>query len=365
VGAALVGVVWANSPWGTRYEAVWGTPVVTVFGRRTASLSLGSVVNDVLMTLFFLVVGSEIRQEFREGSLSDFRRASLPVVAAVGGMIVPALIYLVCNQGHATKGGWGIPTATDIALSVGVLSLLGRSVPAPLRTFLLAIATVDDIGSVVVVSIFYPSGGTTTGLFVAASGAIACLALRDAGARKLLAYAVPCLMMWVGLSRAGIEPALSGIPMGLLVPLESTGRLHPWVAYGIAPLFVLANAGLAVNHLRWRDKDSVAVLAGIVLARVLGKPIGIVSACYAAVGTGACRLPTGVTWRGVLVIGCLGGIGLTVPIYIARSGFANSPLLTSAKLALLVSGAASALVGILLGKMLLTEESLERENGAN
>jgi Na+:H+ antiporter, NhaA family len=201
-------------------------------------------VNDGLMTVFFLVVGAEIRREFREGALSDLRRATLPVAAAVGGMIAPALIYCAWNEAPIPTRGWGIPTATDIAFSVGVLALLGKRVPPALRVLLLALATVDDIGSVLVVSIFYPTGGAATGLMVAAGGTLGILTLRVLSIRSLVPYALPGLATWLGLHWSGMEPALSGISIGLLLPLERAEILHPWVACGIVPLFALANIGL-------------------------------------------------------------------------------------------------------------------------
>ena len=365
LGAAGTAVAWANSPWSASYGRVWETPFTVGMERFAATLSLGSFVNDGLMTIFFLVVGAEIRREFHEGVLSDFRRAALPVAAAFGGMILPALIYLGWNQGPIARRGWGIPTATDIAFSVGVLALLGKRIPASLRVLLLALATVDDIGSVLVVSIFYPKGGASTGLLVAIGGTLGILALRKLGVRSLLAYVPPGLVTWMGLFRAGVEPALSGIPIGLLLPLDGADRLHPWVAYGITPLFALANAGISVDGLRWHDRDSLTVLTGVLVGRVPGKPAGIVAASFAAVHSRVCDLPRGVTWRGVLVIGCLGGIGLTVPIYIAAGAFATKPLLASAKLALLASAAASALIGLLFGKILLpTGVAAESNSGS-
>lgn len=365
LGAAVAGVAWANSPWSSSYARTWGTLFTVGMARFTASASLGSFVNDVLMTVFFLVVGAEVRREFREGALSDFRRAALPVAAAVGGMIAPALIYWAFNQSQIPRRGWGIPTATDIAFSVGVLALLGSRVLPSLRVFLLALATVDDIGSVLVVSIFYPKGGAAAGLLLAAAGTLGLLTLRRLGVRTLVAYVLPGLVTWLGFHRAGIEPALSGIPLGLLFPLEGVEALHPWVAYAITPLFALVNAGISVGALDWRDKDAMTVLSGVLIGRVLGKPTGILLASLAAVKSGLCELPRGVTWRGVLVIGCLGGIGLTVPIYIAAGAFTGTPLLASAKLSLLVSAAVSALIGLFIGKILLPRSGDRRRHVAS
>ncbi len=325
--------------------------------RITATMSLGAIVNDGLMTVFFLVVGAEIRREFREGALSSVRRAALPVAAAIGGMVAPALIYWALNQAPIPRRGWGIPTATDIAFSVGALALLGSRVPSGLRVLLLALATVDDIGSVLIVSLFYPKGGAAAGLLVAAVGTLGILALRALAVRSLLAYVLPSLLVWLGLFRAGVEPALSGIPIGLLLPLGGAEALHPWVAYAITPLFALANAGLGVGGLRWHDTDSMTVLAGVMIGRVLGKPTGILLATLASVRSGLCELPRGVTWRGVLVVGCLGGIGLTVPIYIAAGAFTSKPLLASAKIALLGSAVVSAAIGLVIGKILLPPAS--------
>ena len=327
LGAAVAAVAWANSPWSSTYERMWGTSFTVGMAPLTATISLESLINDGLMTVFFLVVGAEIRREFREGALGDFGRAALPVAAAVGGMIVPALIYWALNQHPIPRRGWGIPTATDIAFSVGVLALLGRRVPPGLRILLLALATVDDIGSVLVVSVFYPKGGAVAGLLLAGAGTLGISALRGLRVRNLLAYFLPSLLTWLGLLHAGVEPALSGIPIGVLLPLEGADALHPWVAFAITPLFALANAGLNIDGLSWYDTDSMTVFAGVVIGRIVGKPTGILLASVAAKRSGLCDLPRGVTWRGVVVIGCLGGIGLTVPIYIAAGAFTSKPLL--------------------------------------
>jgi Na+:H+ antiporter, NhaA family len=351
--AAGVAVAWANSPWSSWYERIWATPLAVAMGRLKIMASPAAFVNDGLMTVFFLVVGAEVRREFREGALSDLRRATLPVAAAVGGMIAPALIYWAWNEAPVPRRGWGIPTATDIAFSVGVLALLGKRVPPALRVLLLALATVDDIGSVLVVSVFYPTGGAATGFIVAAGGTLGMLALRVLGIRSLVPYALPGLVTWLGLHWSGVEPALSGIPIGLLLPVERAEFLHPWVAYGVVPLFALANTGLRIDGLSWHDKDTVTVMAGVVIGRILGKPIGILTASFVTVKAGVCRLPRGVNWRGILVIGCLGGIGLTVPIYIAAGAFASSSLLASAKFALLASAVVSGMIGLLVGMLCL------------
>jgi NhaA family Na+:H+ antiporter len=283
--------------------------------------------------------------------------APSPSLRPRGECSVPALIYLALNTPSVVRRGWGIPTATDIAFSVGVLALLGKRVPPALRVLLLALATVDDIGSIAIVSIFYPSGISVTWLFIATGGVLGLALLRRLRCSVVLAYLVPGCIVWLGALRAGVHPAIAGIPIGLLIPTERGEALHPWVAYGITPLFALANAGVSIQGLTFDCAGSRMVVAGVLLARVLGKPAGIMLATITLVRTGICSLPRGVTWRGVFLVGCLGGIGLTVPIYIAGVAFSDPSLLAAAKFSLLAASAVSTAIGLVVGKLVLPAAS--------
>jgi NhaA family Na+:H+ antiporter len=401
VGIALA---WANSPLGRSYEHMWHTPVTVGIGRWVSARSLLFWVNDGLMTVFFLVVGLEIRREIHEGELSDVRRAALPVAAAVGGMVVPALLYLLFNRRSELRRGWGVPMATDIAFAVGVLAMLGNRIPSTLRVLLLALAIIDDIGAVVVIAVFYSSGVSWVWLLVGAGGALGILLFRGFGVRHASAYVLPGSVVWLGLFRAGVHPTIGGVLIGLLAPAtpwfgregflaaareaiddfrEHAHRhdrvhgdllhplrrirqaqrealppvvrvqttLHPWVAFGIMPLFAFANAGIHVGNVRL-DREEVGLTLGVLVGLVVGKPMGILIATLATVKLGICALPRGIGWRGVLVVGCVAGIGFTMAIFIASLAFPETSSLATVKLAVLVSSMSSAVIALVVGRTL-------------
>lgn len=346
--AVALALAWANSPWGGAYERVWTVPLGVGLG---APEPLRFWINDGLMTVFFLVVGLELRREIRDGVLSDVRQAALPVVCAAGGMLVPALIYFGINHGPVVDRGWAVPTATDIAFSVGALALLGKRVPPPLRVLLLALATADDIGSVLVLAIVRPSAVHVHGLIGVAAGLAGILLLRRFGARRSWIYIVPGLALWAGARRAGFPPALVGVLVGLVVPMTRPAALHRMAAYVVTPLFALANAGVNVRDFLFDQGASTTVAAGVALGRLVGKPAGILLAAAMVTGAGVSHLPRGVTWRGILVIGCIAGIGFTVPIYVAGIAFSDAHLVTAAKFGLISGSVVSALLGIACGRL--------------
>jgi NhaA family Na+:H+ antiporter len=407
--AAVIALAWANSPWASSYEHLWHTPITFGFGQRVFTQPLHFWINDGLMVIFFLVVGLEIRREMHEGELADLRRAALPVAAAIGGMIAPALIYLALNTAPPSRQGWGIPMATDIAFAVGVMALLGKRVPPALRVLLLALAIIDDIGAILVIAIFYSAGVSWTGLLVAAAGVLGVVVFQRFGVRRALAYAVPGAVLWAGMLQAGIHPTIAGVILGLLTPvrawfgtegflaaarkavedfrghihreghdvhdlqgplrrIEQAQRealapvvriqtaLHPWVAFGIMPLFALANAGVSLRGLSALDASSLSIILGVSLGLVLGKPIGILAASFASVKLGICALPRGVTWRGILLVGLVAGIGFTMAIFIAGLAFSDAALLAAAKLAVLLSSGLAAVIGLLVGRLLLSAQ---------
>jgi NhaA family Na+:H+ antiporter len=351
IAAALVALGWANSPWAASYEWVFGG-------------ALHFWINDGLMTAFFFVAGLEIRRELHDGELSDRKRAALPVAAAVGGMIAPALIYLAFNAGSAhLRNGWGIPTATDIAFAIGVLALLGRRVPRALRVLLLALAIIDDVGAILVIALFYSSGFSFLGLLIAAAGVLGIVAFQRLGVRRAPLYLLPGAVVWCGMLRAGVHPAIAGVLVGLLTPARARdgrdddvpgrlqARLQPWVAFGIMPLFALANAGVTFAGLEAGAAGFTRVTAGVLFGLVAGKPLGIMLATFAMVRLRVCALPRGVSWRGVLVVGCVAGIGFTMAIFIAELAFSDQTYLAAAKLGILLSSAVAAGVGIVVGRI--------------
>lgn len=368
--AAALALVWANSPWAGSYVQVWDAPL---FGLTDAHATPNFIVNYGLMTIFFLVVGIEIRREIHDGALSSLRLATLPLVAATGGVAVPAIIYALLNAEPTVRQGWAIPTATDIAFAVGVLALLGKRIDPALRVLLLAIAIADDIAAILVIAIFYAHGIAPAGLGLAALGVAGLVVLMKLGVERALAYLLLGSIVWVGLFEAGLHPVLAGVILGLLMPVRSAGAaaraagreerdslaariehaLHPWVAYGAMPLFALANAGVNVRGLDFASAESVSVAAGVVLGLVVGKPLGILGVTALCVRMRWCALPTAVTWRGVAVVACLAGIGFTVSIFIAALAFGDPALLAAAKFAVLLASALAATLGLLAGRWLL------------
>lgn len=360
--AAAIALAWANSPLAYAYEALWHLKFSFAVSRFLPSPDLHFWVNDGLMTIFFLVVGLEIRREMHDGALSDPKVATLPIIAAVGGVVVPALLYVAINSDPTARRGWAIPTATDIAFAVGVLSLIGK-VPPALRMLLLTLAIIDDIAAILVIAFFYSSGIAITGLAIVAAGVLLALGMQKLGVQPALAYVLPGAMVWFGMLRAGVHPTLAGVLLGLLTPATARSAsesspvvrveamLHPYVAFGIMPLFALANAGVSLAGLSLSAGSPLAVGSGIVLGLVLGKPVGIVLACAAAVKLKLCALPDGVRWSHTLLLGFLGGIGFTMSIFISNLAFDDPAILAAAKFAVLLGSALAATLGFLLGRL--------------
>jgi NhaA family Na+:H+ antiporter len=228
--AAAIALAWANSPWAPSYTALFHTPVGIRFGGFAFERSLHWVVNDGLMVIFFFVVGMEIRREVHHGELSEWRRAALPAVAALGGMLAPAALYLVFAGAPPTRSGWGVPMATDIAFAVGILTLLGNRVPAALRVLLLALAVIDDLGAIVVIALFYSSGVAPFGLLITVIGFAGVFAMQWLGVRNKLAYVAPAVVMWAGIYAAGVHPTIAGVIVGLITPVRAWLGPHGFVA---------------------------------------------------------------------------------------------------------------------------------------
>ena len=363
VGIALL---WANGPWwSTTYASVWLHPV-HVGGRAFQDFAtVRDWVNGGLMAVFFLVVGLEIGRERRHGDLADTRTAVVPVAGALGGMAGAGLVYAAVTHGGPGASGWGIPMATDIAFALGALALLGRRVPPGLRVVLLTLAVADDIGSVVVLAVFY-SSRTFAPALVAAAVLVAALSLHRRRTGGSLAVALlGGGALWVLLAAGGIEPALAGVVAGLLVPgvaRAGTGRpdrtptadpaaaletrVAPWSAFLVLPLFAVANAGITFHRGILAPPGATAVFAGVALARVVGKLAGITLACLLVVRLGLGRLPDGVRWRHVAGGAAVAGIGFTVPLLIAELAFLHDPpLVTAAELGLFAGSTLAFAVG--------------------
>jgi NhaA family Na+:H+ antiporter len=356
---AAAALWWANSPAAQAYHDLWHHSFALGFGGFSFRQTLHFWINDALMTVFFLVVGMEIRREIHEGSLSDLRQALLPVAAALGGVLAPALIYVALNHEAPRMNGWAVPTATDIAFAVGVLALLGRAIPGNVRIFLLALAIIDDIVAVLIIGLFYSDGLDPLGFGIAAAGVLLVLAMQRMRIGAALAYTVPAVVIWIGMLVAGIHPTLSGVLLGLMTPVLPMGAreteapvvrvgaaLHPWVAYIVMPLFALANAGVSLSGLDLSAGNAHLVLAGVTLALVCGKPLGVVAVSWLMVRAGWCRLPPGVSWGGIVLVGLLAGIGFTMSIFVAMLAFDTESLLAASKLGVLLGSAVAAMLGL-------------------
>jgi Na+:H+ antiporter, NhaA family len=388
VAATVAAVVWANSPWQAGYETFWSTRVRIEIGTYLFDEDLVHVINDLLMALFFFVVGMEIKRELVVGELRDRRAIAVPAMAALGGMIVPALIYSAFNAGGPGAGGWGIPMATDIAFALGVVALLGSRVPTPIKVLLLTLAIVDDIGAIVVIAIFY-SDELQLGFVV---GALA-VALMVVGMHRVRVIYPPVMVlagfaMWLMLFESGVHATIAGVVMGLLTPakplqndleaeqfvdvLENRsdlqaddvrhaamlirnsvsacerliGALHPWTSYVIVPLFALANAGIVLSA------DAISspsrVLAGVAVALVAGKLIGIVGFSWLTVRLGLGRLPNGTTWSQLFGVGALAGIGFTVSLFITGLAFDSAAIQDDAKIGIFAASIVAAMAGALV-----------------
>lgn len=369
--ATVVALALANSSWADAYAGWLAWSCSFAFSDWSVTISLREVVDEGLMTVFFFSVGLEIRRALHAGELAEPRRAALPAVAALGGMVVPVLLYLAFNPGGPAERGWGVAMATDIAVGVAVLALLGRRVAPSLRVLLLALAILVDIGGVIVIAIFYSEGIAPRGLVVTAIGVVLALGMRDSGVRSPWAYVVPAVVAWLGLHHAGVHPTMAGVMMGLITPPQpnfglSPGEsgsgadlrspserlqaaIHPWVAFVVMPLFAFANAGVALDV----TQADPLIVGGIVAGLVVGKPLGILGATWIALRLRLVRLPVGVDWRGLVVVGLVAGVGFTVALFIAGLAFGDPGALASAKLGILGGSTLAVVLALVVGWLAL------------
>ncbi|HET6833109.1 MAG TPA: Na+/H+ antiporter NhaA [Acidimicrobiales bacterium] len=395
--AATGALAWANSPWDASYRDLWTTRLAVSLGERELDLDLRSWINDGLMAIFFFVVGLEIKRELVEGELRDPRRAMLPVCAALGGMLAPALIYAAFNAGGEGSDGWGIPMATDIAMSVGVLSLMGSRVSPSLKLFLLALAIVDDIGAILVIAVFYTDDIQGDALLATAGLVLAVVAMRRWGVRSIAAYVLVGVALWLTLHESGVHATLAGVVLGLMTPTQPIRQpglidaaeladvsshaaarqtataaresvsvvewlehlLHPWTGFVVVPLFVLANSGVPLSGGTVGDALTSSVAGGIVVGLVVGKFVGIAGFTWLATRLRIARLPEDATWSGVLGVSALAGIGFTVSIFITGLAFGGTILEDPAKVAILAGSLLAAAIGS--GLIVATSRQRERE----
>ncbi|HYH20425.1 MAG TPA: Na+/H+ antiporter NhaA [Azospirillum sp.] len=356
---AAVAMLWANSPAAAAYEGFLHLHIGVHIGGLGLDKPLHFWINDALMTVFFLLVGLEIKREAMEGELSTPARAALPGIAALGGMAAPALVYVLLNyETPQTLHGWAIPAATDIAFAVGVLALLGSRAPQSLRIFLLALAIMDDLGAILIIAIFYSTDLNATALGFAAVTGLALGWLTLIGVRRLLPYMVLGVILWVCVLMSGVHATLAGVALAFAIPLKALDgephtrvplhrlerALHPWVAYGIMPLFALANAGVPLEGVTIASFAEPVPL-GIALGLFFGKQVGVMGATWAAVHLRLAPMPVGTTWAQFYGVAVLTGIGFTMSLFIGALAFADPQHAVAVRLGVLTGSIASALVG--------------------
>jgi len=360
LAASVAALVISNSPLAWLYDGLLNTPVSVRVGALALDKPLLLWINDGLMAVFFFLVGLEIKRELLQGELSSFQQAVLPVTAAAGGMAVPALIYVAINAGSpATLKGWAIPSATDIAFAVGVLALLGARAPTSLKVFLLALAILDDLGAILIIALFYTAALHWLALLLAASGVVMLAALNKRGVTQLAPYVLTGAFIWVCVLKSGVHATLAGVVVALAIPLTAKGadepalledleeRLHPWVAFGILPVFAFANAGVSLAGLSL-VKLLEPMPLGIALGLAVGKPLGVLGATWLAVASGLGVKPTGATWTQILGVGMLAGIGFTMSLFIGMLAFSEPAHAAQLRLGVLAGSLVSAFAGYLV-----------------
>ena len=398
LAATIAALVWANSPWKDQYESILSTYLTLDMGLFEVKLSLQHWINDGLMAIFFFVIGLEIKRELFFGHFSTWRGAALPAIAALGGMVVPAAIYLMFNLGDAGSRGWGIPLATDIAFALGILALLGRRIPSTLRVFLLGLAVVDDLGAILVIAVAYTETISFTHLAMVGGLAIVTIAANRLGFRHTAVTAALGFLIWVAMLKSGVHATIAGVLFGFLTsasaqysreefaekserltaeykhalsngdtehsdvllgemeglaqntesPMERLQRLvHPWSSYVILPAFALANAGLNFSGVDLGSVLTSDITIGVALGLLLGKVIGITLFPWLASKFGIVQLPQYVTWTHVLGIGLLGGVGFTVAIFISKLAFTDPQFILNAQVGIMSASLMAGLIGYL------------------
>lgn len=365
MAAAALALVLDNSSLAWLYDGLLKTPVVVQVGALELNKPLLLWINDGLMAIFFFLVGLEIKREIIEGRLSNFRQAGLPVVAAIGGMIVPAAIYIGINSGDASAlNGWAIPAATDIAFALGVLALMGPRVPVALKVFLLALAIIDDLGAIIIIALFYTSQLSPEVLLIAAIGASALAFLNYRGVTRIAPYLVVGLAVWVCVLKSGVHATLAGVVIALFIPLRAQGEdgvsplkkiehgLAPWVALGIMPIFAFANAGVSLQGLTFDDLFA-GIPLGIAAGLFIGKQLGIMGFVWAGVKLGIARLPDGVTWLQIYGASLLAGIGFTMSLFIGTLAFSDPEHAAAVRIGVLTGSLLSAIFGAIVLRLAL------------
>ncbi len=357
--ATFLSLAIANSSWQKGYINFWEY--------HLGGHSIIYLINDGLMTIFFLLIGLELEREVYNGELSDIKNASLPIFAAIGGMVIPALLFLLLNFGTESQSGAGIPMATDIAFAIGILSLLGDKVPASLKIFLTALAVIDDLGAIIVIAVFYTSSIAYTNLAIALGIFLVLFILNRLKIRNLIPYLAGGVAMWYFMLNSGIHPTITGVLLAFVIPFGNGDEksssfllqhiLHKPVAFFILPLFALANTCMIVDD-NWQagicDRSSIGIFTGL----VIGKPLGICLFAFIGVALGFCNLPADLKWRHIIGAGFLGGIGFTMSIFITLLAFNDSNSINHSKLAILIASLLAGTIGFIWLKITLKKSDV-------
>ena len=354
--ATALSLILANSQWQGAYTEFWATD----WGGHTIT----QWINDGLMAIFFLLIGLELEREIYEGELSDIRNASLPIVAALGGMLVPAGIFMLLNYGLPTQAGTGIPMATDIAFAIGILSLLGNKVPASLKVFLTALAVIDDLGAIVVIAIFYSASISLSNLMIALGIYAVLILLNRLKVCNMIPYLIGGILMWYFMLHSGVHATITGVLLAFAIPFgKSIDKspsykiqhfLHKPVAFFILPLFAVANTGIVIKS-GWQDGLLEMGSLGIIAGLVIGKPLGISLFSYLAVKFKLSKLPTELKWGNIIGVGFLGGIGFTMSIFITLLAYTDMDMANNAKISILIGSVVAAIIGLVWLKIMLVK----------
>ncbi len=361
ITAAVLALIINNSPLAFLYNGLLTTPVAVQVGALEIAKPLLLWINDGLMALFFLTIGLEVKREVLEGHLSHPSQIVLPGMAAIGGMLVPAMVYWAINRNHPEAiGGWAIPMATDIAFALGVLALLGARVPLTLKLFLMTLAIIDDLGAIIVIALFYSADLSTRSLLMAATCIVVLIAMNRAGVQKLTPFVLVGLVLWVCVLKSGVHATLAGVALAFTIPLRTEGgvpsparalehALHPWVIYGILPLFAFANAGVPLAGVGL-DSFLHPVPLGIAAGLLVGKTVGVFGLAWLAIAVGIAKLPEGANWGQVLGVAVLCGIGFTMSLFVGSLAFepAISPLAGMDRIGILTGSFFAAVIGYVI-----------------
>lgn len=375
MGVAILAMIAANSGFTPYYNGFLNANVHVGISSLEISKPAILWINDGLMAIFFFLVGLEIKREVLTGELSSLDKAVLPILAAIGGMAVPALVFVYFNWGNAaTMSGWAVPTATDIAFALGILALLGSRVPVALKVFLLAIAIIDDLAAIIIIAVFYTSELSTNALTLSMLGFALAVGLNRMGVQKMAPYLIIGIFMWVCVLKSGVHATLAGVLIAMTIPLkEKDGdnallyraehALHPWVAFLILPLFAFGNAGVSLSGLSLADLAEPLTL-GIAAGLFVGKQIGVFGATWIGCKTGLANLPKGVTWQHVYGVACLTGVGFTMSLFIGSLAFNDAETMNAVRVGVMTGSIMSGVVGYIVLRTSATKSPVPVQKAA-